>query len=72
MTIIDVNALAGFTFERNEPPRDEDHADPLDAIEQAAVIGKARHPQIANLWQFLFWTGLRTSEVIALDWDDID
>lgn len=70
--LIEVNPLAGFTFERNEPPRDADHADPLDAAEQAAVIAAARDPQIANLWQFMFWTGMRTSEVIALQWSDVD
>ncbi|WP_213306089.1 Arm DNA-binding domain-containing protein [Paraburkholderia sacchari] len=70
--ILDTNPLAGYTFTRNEPPRDDDHADPLDAEEQAAVIAHARDPQIANLFQFAFWTGLRTSELIALNWDDID
>lgn len=70
--VLQSNALAGFTFERNEAPRDTDHADPFDADEQAAIIAAARDPQIANLWQFMFWTGVRTSEVIALDWDDID
>ncbi|MFD1557169.1 site-specific integrase [Paraburkholderia silviterrae] len=38
----------------------------------AGVIAAARDPQIANLWQFMFWTGMRTSEVIALDWGDVD
>ncbi|AQG98554.1 integrase [Burkholderia sp. KK1] len=70
--ILETNPLAGFTFERNEPPRDEDHADPFDAEEQAAIIASARDPQIANLFQFAFWTGMRTSELIALDWTDID
>ncbi|WP_250533947.1 site-specific integrase [Caballeronia sp. AZ10_KS36] len=70
--ILDVNPLAGFTFERNEAPREQDHADPLDADEQAAVIAAARDPQIANLFRFAFWTGMRTSELIALDWSDVD
>lgn len=70
--LIDSNPLAGFTFERNEAPREEDHADPLDADEQALIIAKARDPQIAHLFQFAFWTGLRTSELIALNWDDVD
>ncbi|WP_310632232.1 Arm DNA-binding domain-containing protein [Paraburkholderia sp.] len=70
--ILETNPLAGYTFERNEPPRDVDHADPLDAAEQAAVIAAARDPQVANLWQFMFWTGMRTSEVIALEWGDVD
>ena len=25
-----------------------------------------------NLFQFAFWTGLRTSELVGLDWGDID
>jgi integrase len=29
-------------------------------------------PQTRNLFQFAFWSGLRTSELIALEWDDID
>ncbi len=28
--------------------------------------------QAANLFEFAFWTGLRTSELIALEWSDID
>ena len=28
--------------------------------------------QIQNLFRFTFWTGLRTSELIALRWDDVD
>lgn len=29
-------------------------------------------PQTRNLFQFAFWSGLRTSELIALEWSDID
>jgi len=29
-------------------------------------------PQSRNLLQFAFWSGLRTSELIALEWSDID
>lgn len=29
-------------------------------------------PQSRNLFQFAFWSGLRTSELIALEWSDID
>lgn len=29
-------------------------------------------PQSRNLFQFAFWSGLRTSELIAIEWGDID
>lgn len=32
----------------------------------------AHHPQIKNLFQFAFFTRLRTSELLALEWQDID
>ena len=28
--------------------------------------------QTRNIFEFAFWTGLRTSELIALEWGDID
>jgi integrase len=70
--IIESNPLAGYTFERNEPPREDDHADPFDAAEQALILEHARDPQIRNLFRFAFWTGMRPSELIALNWSDVD
>jgi integrase len=48
--------------------------DPFDQAEREAILGAAakRHPQAKHLFQFAFWSGLRTSELIALDWGDID
>jgi integrase len=40
----------------------------LDEIEQ---ILKSCSLQIRALIQFAFWTGLRTSELIALEWRDV-
>lgn len=45
--------------------------DPLSAEERAAILGKLEG-QNRNLVEFAFWTGLRTSELCALDWTDID
>lgn len=45
--------------------------DPLAADEQHAVLDKMA-PEFAQLIQFAFWTGLRTSEIIALEWTDVD
>ncbi len=45
--------------------------DPFDKEEIKAILNAA-DGQIKNLFQFAFFTGLRTSELIALEWDDID
>lgn len=45
--------------------------DPFDA-DEISIILKNAAPQIRNLFQFAFFSGLRTSELIALEWGDID
>ncbi|PJE14249.1 DUF3596 domain-containing protein [Legionella sp.] len=46
--------------------------DPFDKMEVKAILDATHHEQIKNLFQFAFFTGLRTSELIALEWEDID
>jgi integrase len=69
--LIETNPLAGWTYTKNEPPREHDEIDPFTREEQAAILG-ALEGQGRNLVQFAFWTGLRTSELVALDWSDVD
>ncbi len=45
--------------------------DPFDQDEIKAILKEATG-QARNLFQFAFFAGLRTSELIALEWDDID
>ncbi|MBA2648089.1 MAG: site-specific integrase [Legionella sp.] len=45
--------------------------DPFDQDEIKAILNTAIG-QARNLFQFAFFAGLRTSELIALEWDDID
>ncbi len=45
--------------------------EPFNEIEKQTIID-ATDGQIKNLIQFGFWSGLRTSELIALKWTDID
>ena len=45
--------------------------DPFDQDEIKAILNEA-DGQARNLFQFAFFTGLRTSELIALEWNDID
>jgi integrase len=72
--LIDANPLAGYTYARAERPADgqhDDEIDPLSPAEQAAVLDKLSDGY-RNMIQFALWTGLRTSELIALHWSDID
>ncbi|AKF49867.1 site-specific integrase [Pseudomonas syringae] len=69
--LIDVNPLAGWTYSRKKTPAKDDDVDPFSPEEQQAVLA-ALNGQARNMMQFALWTGLRTSELVALDWGDID
>lgn len=54
---------------QKEPP------DPFTREESDRIIAEAmaRHPgQVHNLIEFWFWTGMRTSEIFGLKWDNVD
>ena len=68
--LIQINPLEGFTFERTEPPK-EDLVDPFTQEEQKAIIATSPG-HLGNLIKFAFWTGMRTSELCALKWSDIN
>lgn len=70
--ILDVNVLDGYEFRRPEKPSEDDDVDPFTIEDINAIIAAAVEPQERNLFQFAFWTGLRTSELIGLRWRDID
>jgi integrase len=55
---------------KNLPNRFEEPT-PFSPDEVARILAAAP-PQARNLFEFAFWTGLRTSELIALEWGDID
>lgn len=53
----------------------KDPPDPFSREESDKIIAKfaERHPgQAANMAEFWFWTGLRTSEIFGLKWDNVD
>ena len=58
-------------FKRKEPPKTKDDIDPFTKDEQAALLAAATG-QARNFLQFALWPGMRTSELVALDWTDID
>ncbi|MBJ7374211.1 MAG: site-specific integrase [Pseudomonas sp.] len=68
--LIDINPLAGWTFSRKDQVK-EDDVDPFSPEEQRAILATL-DGQAKNLVQFALWTGMRTSELVALDWGDID
>lgn len=70
--LIETNPLYGWTYARKEAPKAVDDVDPFTAEEQSAILGACRDPQHVNLLRFAFWSGLRTSELAALEWRDID
>lgn len=68
---LEANPLAGWTYKNKEALKEDDDVDPFTVEEQAAILGampKERRAQV----QFALWTGLRPSELIALEWGDVD
>ena len=69
--IIETNPLFGWKFSRKDSPEPNYDVDPFTREEQELILSKL-DGQERNLFQFAFWTGMRTSEYVALDWGDID
>nr|WP_241076296.1 site-specific integrase [Achromobacter insuavis] len=69
--LIEANPLYGWSYERPDAPKPDDDVDPLTPEEQSAILAKCE-PMMRNQLQFMLWTGLRPSEMIALDWGDVD
>ncbi len=69
--LIETNPLYGWSYETKEAPKKIDDIDPFNSEEQQAILAELTG-QARNLVQFNFWTGMRPSEVIALNWSDID
>lgn len=70
--LLDTNPLYGWKYENAETIKSKDDVDPFDSEEREAILKACRDPQHKNLFEFAFWTGLRTSELVALTWEDID
>lgn len=69
--LIEDNPLIGFSYSVKQAPKEVDDIDPFRTDEQTAILA-ALNGQGRNLIEFAFWTGLRTSELVALEWGDID
>lgn len=69
--LLENNIMTNFSYQKKDLPKEFDDIDPFTKEEQQAIF-EACAPNVAIQFQFLFWTGLRTSEFIALDWNQID
>lgn len=69
--LLEENPFKGWNFKGKEEQGEEYIVDPFSAAEQAAILG-VLSGQRRNLVQFALWTGLRTSELVALEWGDVD
>lgn len=69
--ILESNPLYGWKYQRKEEPKQEEDVDAFTKVEQAAILASCSG-QEQNMFQFFFWTGLRTSELVAINWGDID
>jgi integrase len=45
---------------------------PFTAEERAKILAAARYPQLANMADTWWWSGLRHEEIIALEWANVD
>lgn len=68
---LEANFMANWSYSRKEAPKEDSDVDPFSREEQHEIIAKAE-PLLATLYKFAFWSGLRTAELIALDWSDVD
>jgi integrase len=69
--IIDRNVLHGWKPEIKAKLRDETAIDPFTP-DEIRLICTACDGQVRNVVQFGFWTRVRTSELFALRWSDVD
>lgn len=73
--MLDVNVLAGWHYRKQEAvntaQQTDDKPDPFNSEEQATILAHLK-PAGRPLIEFALWTGLRTSELAALEWRDIN
>ena len=54
------------------PKTDDYEVDPFSPAETSVIYAHCRYPEWENIFRFAFNTGLRSSELCALRWADID
>lgn len=69
--LLKIDPLQGLEAAKHQKP----DPDPFSREETEAIVAElhARYdPRVALYFEFKFWTGLRTSESLAIRWDSID
>lgn len=51
---------------------EDDDVNPFTPGDREAFLKAVQEPQNRHLFEFAFWSGLRSSELIALTWDHVD
>ncbi|MBI3727397.1 MAG: tyrosine-type recombinase/integrase [Burkholderiales bacterium] len=69
--LIETNPLTNWTYSKADAIKKPSEVDPFTKEEQRLMLEHSTG-QHRNFIQFALWTGLRTSEMAALDWSDID
>jgi len=69
--LLETNPMHEWTYKNADAIKAEDDVDPFSIAEEELIL-KQLTGQARNMFQFFFWTGLRTSELVALRWGDID
>jgi integrase len=73
--LLKTNILKDWTYQKAESAETKNirklSLDPFNYSEQRKILD-CLEGEGNNLFQFAFWTGLRTSELVALEWVDID
>lgn len=66
------NPLDGLKVRRRARISTKDDIDPFTPVEIQLLLETCKDPQFRNYCQFNLSTGLRTSEMIGLEWGDVD
>lgn len=69
---LQANPLEGLKVRRRARMAAADEVDPFTPDEVRAILDACTDPQFRHYCQFNFSTGLRTSEMIGLQWADLD
>jgi len=63
--------LARLKIKKPDRAEEFDKIDPFEPAEISLIVEHSP-PELADMWTFWAWTGLRVEEIIALQWGDVD